>query len=476
MIRLTRFRTLPVTLRVPLVTAGLMILLGLIASQGVLVALGRVQDARLREAARLHVEGLSVALGPSVLRQDVWEVYDILDRARSASDGQRLLLSIVADERGRILAATDPPRAPVGQDIATVDAGAVPPDAVRMTGAPVLRVVAPLTYQGREIGRVMTEIDVTDLLAERRWAAVWLVAGNAAATALLAFGGWLAVARILRPVGVLVQAMDDPRGAPRPIAATDIPRGDPGLARLTETYNRMVAAVEQRNEAERRLAERERFVSLGRLSSSLAHEINNPLGGLLNAADTIRTYADRPEVVRQSADLMLRGLQHLREVTRAILDQNRLDRAGQPLRPDDFEDLRLLFEPEVQRRGQTIAWTVDARATTLATLPAAPVRQVALNLLLNAGTAAGYGGQVGLLVTDADNTLTLAVRDSGPGLSDANLARLLGDAPVPPGGGVGLRLVRDMVAGLGGRITHEHAGGETSVRVALPLRSGASDA
>lgn len=113
MTRLPHFRDLPVTLRVPLVTEGLMILLGFVASQGVLAALGRVQDARLSETARLHVEGLSVALGPSVLRQDVWEVYDILDRATSAYDGQRLLLSIVADERGRILAATDSQRAPV---------------------------------------------------------------------------------------------------------------------------------------------------------------------------------------------------------------------------------------------------------------------------------------------------------------------------------------------------------------------------
>jgi hypothetical protein len=80
---LARLRALPVTLRVPLVTAALMIVLGLVASQGVLAALGRVQDARLSETARLHVEGLSVALGPSVLRQDVWEVYDTLDRARS---------------------------------------------------------------------------------------------------------------------------------------------------------------------------------------------------------------------------------------------------------------------------------------------------------------------------------------------------------------------------------------------------------
>ena len=170
---LPRFRNLPVTLRVPLVMAGLMILLGFLASQSVLSALGKVQDARLSEAARLHVEGLSVALGPSVLRQDVWEVYDILDRARSAYDGQRLLLSIVADERGRILAATDPRRAPVGEEVAGFEVGAVPPDAVRMTGDPVLRVAAPLLFQGRQIGQIVTELDVTDLLAE--WPAAGFV-------------------------------------------------------------------------------------------------------------------------------------------------------------------------------------------------------------------------------------------------------------------------------------------------------------
>jgi hypothetical protein len=64
-----------------------MIALGLVASQGVLTALGRVQDARLSETARLHVEGLSVALGPFVLRQDVWEVYDILTARRRLPTG-----------------------------------------------------------------------------------------------------------------------------------------------------------------------------------------------------------------------------------------------------------------------------------------------------------------------------------------------------------------------------------------------------
>ncbi|MCX7888915.1 MAG: HAMP domain-containing histidine kinase [Rhodobacteraceae bacterium] len=462
------FRSLPVTVRVPLVAAALMIVLGVVASQQVLAALGRLQDARLRETARLHVEGLSVALGPAVLRKDVWEVYDTLDRAKAAYDGQRLLLTVVADEDGRVLAASDPRRAPVDSDVADFTQGAIAPEDVRMTGDPVLRVAAPLVYQSRAVGTVATELDVRDLLSERRAATWLLLAGNAAATVLLVFAGWLAVSRLLRPIGLLEEAMDAAGGVPRPIPPDRVPKGDPHFARLIETYNAMTGAVEARAEAERRLAERERFVSLGRLSSSLAHEINNPLGGLLNAADTIRTYADRPEVVRTSAALMLRGLSHMRDVARAILEENRLDRAGQPLRPEDFEDLRLLFEPEATRRAQTLDWSVKAGPRALGEFPAAPVRQVALNLLLNAGAAAGERGRVGLSLTEDAGALTLEVSDSGPGLAPADLDRLMESGPLPAGGGVGLRLVHDIVAGLRGQIRHERAGGDTRIRVALP--------
>ncbi len=462
------FRTLPVTVRVPAVTAALMIVTGLVASQGVLTSLRRVQDARLVETARLHVEGLSVALGPFVLREDVWEVYDILERAHAASDGQRLLHTVVADARGQVLAASDPRRAPVGSDVAAFEAGAAAPSVITMTGDPTLRVVSPLAYQGREVGRVVTELDVTDLLAERRRVALWLLLGSAAATSVLTFAGWLAVTRLLRPVSVLVRAMDATAGAPRPVPDGDFPRDDPQLARLFATYNRMTTAVGARAEAERRLAERERFVSLGRLSSALAHEINNPLGGLLNAADTIVAYADRPEVVRQSGQLMLRGLGHLRDVAQAMLDQNRLDRTGEPLRRVDFEDLRLLFEPEVTGRSQCLAWQVAAGDATLAALPATPVRQVTLNLLLNASEAAGHGGRVGLSVTNCAAVLSITVEDTGPGLDPDDLARLLASGPLPPGGGVGLRLAHDTVRGLGGRISHMRSNATTAIRVDLP--------
>ena len=467
--KLRAISRIPITLRVALAMGVLMIVLGLVASQQVLRSLSRLHDDRLREIARLHVEGLSVALGPFVLHKDVWEVYDTLDRARTASDGQRMLFTVVADDRDRVLAATDPLRAPVDSDATRFSEGASDLASLTASGnAPRVRVRAPLLVAGRTVGRIVTEIDVGDLVAEREQVTLYLLLANAGATALLALAGYLLVARMLKPVTLLAQHMDDAGGAPSRIPEAEIPKSDTELARLLRTFNAMTGAIDARAEAEKRLAERERFVSLGRLSSSLAHEINNPLGGLLNSVDTIRTYASRPEVVQKSVELLERGLVHLKDVSRAILDENRLDRAGAPLRPMDFDDLKLLFEPEADRKGQSLAWRVEADAADLAPLPAAPVRQVVLNLLLNASAAAPDGGRIGLNVAAREDGIELIISDDGRGLSAQDLDRLMSSTPVAPGGGVGLRLVHDLVDGLNGRIRHSREAGQTVLEVFLP--------
>jgi len=464
---------LPLSLKLPLLAAAMMVLVGAVASQQVLRALARVQDARVQELAQMHVEGLSVALGPLVLRRDVWEVYDTLDRASQGGEGRRMILTAVADDTGRVLAATDPGRVPMDSAIADLAQGAAALEDLSVGGSdPVLRLLAPLVYQGRMVGEIVTELDVSDLLTERRRALMLLVLGNAVAIGVLAMAGYAAMRQMLRPVSTLARQMTRTEGKPHPIPAPEIPRGDGEVARLARTYNAMVGAVAAKAEAEKRLAERERFVALGRLSSSLAHEINNPLGGLLNAADTIRTFSDRPEVVRQSADLLDRGLRHLRDVTRASLDQNRMDMEHRPLSAEDFADLKLLIQPELSRQAQGLDWSVDLPDIPPG-LAAGPVRQIALNLLLNASAAAGRGGRVGLDAAQTGAGLAIAISDNGAGMPQAALDRLLTDAPLSPGGGVGLRLVRDLTLGLGGRIAHERAGGVTRITVSFP---GAPDA
>lgn len=468
---------LPLSVKLPLLVAAMMVLVGAVASQQVLSALARVQDARVQELAQLHVEGLSVALGPLVLRYDIWEVYDTLDRASKGADGQRMILTAVADTAGRVLAATDPRRVPIDSDIARIAEGAVALENLSVNGSnPLLRLLTPLIYQGRPVGQIASELDVSDLLAERRQALLSLILGNAVAIGLLSLAGFLAIRKMLWPVTMLAHQMTETQGQPHPVPDAEIPRGNGEFARLAHIYNSMVDAVATKAETERRLAARERFVALGRLSSSLAHEINNPLGGLLNATDTIRNFADRPEVVRQSADLLDRGLRHLRDVTRVTLDQNRLDHDDRYLKAEDFEDLKLLIQPEVSRLMLDLDWSVLLRTDSPVAIAAGPIRQIVLNLLLNGCTAAGQRGRVALAVEHKDHCLFTLVTNSGPEMPQAARDRLMTNAPFEPGGGVGLRLVREMACALGGQVAYNRKDGLTSVRVTFSLAKATDDA
>lgn len=467
-------REMPLSLKVPLLAAMLMVLVGLAASRQVLSTLGSVQDARLQELVRMHVDGLSVALGPQVVRRDVWEVFDTLDRAMAGSAGERIILTVVTDTEGNVLAASNPRLVPVDSTALELFEGAQSLANLRVDDAKdTLRVVAPLEYQGRNVGQIMTQLDASDLVAQRRETVRYLLLGNALATGGIAIFGYFAMRRMFRPILRLARHISETAGSPRPIAQSDLPHSDAELARLFNTYNAMTGAVEAKAEIERRLSERERYVSLGRLSSSLAHEINNPLGGLLNATDTILEYADRPAAVRQSAELIQRGLRHLRDVARVTLDQHRIDRSGARMSREDFEDLHLLFGPEASRLDQNVEWLVEADDEELMQLPAVKVRQIVLNLLLNASAAAGKNGEISLVVSRGLDGLSLKIRDNGPGMSEAALKRLLSDESFQPGGGVGLRIVRELVAGMGGELTHSRRDGITELEITFPAREAA---
>jgi signal transduction histidine kinase len=446
-----------------------MILLGAIASQRVLLTLSKLQDERLREVAQSHVDALRVAVGPFVLHRDVWEVYDALDRARSESAGARILFTAVADDAGLVLASTDPQRAPIDLQLDVISEFALPVAEVSTDdGNDVVRIVEPLFVQGREVGTVLTELDVSDLLAQRSATSLALLAANTIATLLLALAGYWLVARLLRPVELLTSHMGAAGFAPQPIPKRDIAGTDSAFAPLLKNFNGMIDAIEARGVAERRLAERERFVSLGRLASTLAHEINNPLGGLLNATDTLKSYADRPDVVQSSVEILDRGLKHMRDVSQAILHENRRDPFGDPLKIEDFEDLKLLIEPELRRQDQGLDWDIQIDGATFTGVSSGPIRQIALNLLLNATAAAGRDGQVGFAVTHQDKCLELTVTDNGPGLSRHARERLLSIQSLEPGGGVGLRLVGDLVRELKGEVLHARQNGETRISVRVP--------
>jgi signal transduction histidine kinase len=201
----------------------------------------------------------------------------------------------------------------------------------------------------------------------------------------------------------------------------------------------------------------------------MAHEINNPLGGLFNAIDTLKAHGGRPDVRQRTLALIERGLKGIRDVVRTALVTYRKDDGARALDAADIDDLRLLVEPEIRRRQLVLEWTNGGYEEVPA--PASAVRQIVLNLLLNACAATPPGGTVFLAASLGEHGLVVAVGDTGAGMSDAARDVLMGpDRPVAPGtGGLGLWLVRRLVREIGGTVSvGARAPTGTIVEVTIP--------
>ena len=455
-----RLRAIPVSYRVPILVALLMVAISAVISERVLDRLSRTQEAFLDGLAGSYLDGLTAAVLPAVLRGDVWEVFDALDRSQQSYQALSPIEAVVTGADGKVLAATDPTRVPSFSDLpeayaSRYGATTVTFDRNSDTGF----AYRDLVHQGRKIGAIHTAFDASHIFAERREILATLLVTNGVLAAIFSFGGFLLVRRMIEPMRVLEDHMRAAAsGVAEPIPSRIFPSRGGEVASLFNGYNALVHAERERANLAMRLAEEEKLASLGRLASGMAHEINNPLGGLFNAIDTLKTHGRTPGVRDTSISLIERGLNGIREVVEAALATYRPERSAIPLSADDLEDVRLLMKPELRRRRQRLDWQVDWPPGFAATIPGGPVRQAVLNLLLNASAATPEAGAIGLRVERTTDQLKISVSDEGPGMPAGSIAMLCDDDPGPAvraGRGLGLWMVRRMVDACGGKATVE---------------------
>jgi signal transduction histidine kinase len=466
-------RSWPITVKVPLAVAALMMLVGLVLSERVLSRLTDSQERHLVELSQSYLDGLSSAIAPSILREDNWEIFDAISRTQAINKSLHPIETIVTNAEGAVIAASDPKRHPVGSVIKPAPTGGTPSASFSFdAGADSASAVRVLSYPGRTAGIIYATFDTRHLAAERRDVVVALALTNGALTMLLAAAGWFLVARMMRPVRILSEHL----GVAQETLALPIPEdvvaatgGEFG--RLFRGYNALVRSMKEREELGKRLAEEKRLGSLGRLASAVAHEINNPLGGLFNALSTLKSHGHLQNVRDGSLGLLERGLIGIRDVVRTTLTVYRTDAVARDLLPADIDDLGLLIGPEARRKSVEIL--IANSLTDAVRLPSTPIRQAVLNLILNAVAAAPEGSDVRVSAYAVPERLGITVVDRGSGLPARAAEVLTGRSGAPPpldGGGLGLWTISRLVADIGGNIAIEYPdSGGTAVTLTIPI-------
>jgi two-component system, OmpR family, sensor kinase len=473
---------LPLWARVPIVSGGLILAVALLGSRVMMSIVAREQESGVRRIEAVYLDGIATTVYPHVLARNLPDTVESLSRSmwfhQDMSEQRAIVLlpdgSLFADVSGPHGAGTgvSPLHNPALQRQLALNDGFVF-DSKTGTGWASRAIVR----NGNHVADLYVALDLKPLLAERQALRQSLMIATILASLGAAGLGFLIVHRMARPVHLLTDRLRRAQAGILDRVPSDmLPPAASEYGRLLRGYNDLIDALGEREALAARLAERERESVLGRLAATLAHEVRNPLGGMATALDTVRKFGDDPDARSQALDLIERGLWSIRDVVSSVLAFHRMPADGRKLAAGDLEDLRVLIAPELARRGLHLSWrsTIGGVVSVTAT----ETRQIALNLLLNACEASPTGGHVGFeaSVMNSDDSasrpeLRMEVRDAGPGLPASVVAALteLGtlDASDPPRG-LGIRVVRDLVRSLGGRITATAGDGGSRIVVALP--------
>lgn len=235
---------------------------------------------------------------------------------------------------------------------------------------------------------------------------------------------------------------------------------------------------------EEQVCRAQQFATVDELSAGIAHEINNPLGIIAQEIEWIQ-HVLKSDALKDLKDLddckdslreIAQQVDRCKEIVHKLLS---LAREAEPvIQCVDInhliESMTDLVEREVSQKNIRIVRKLHPDLPAVYSDPPL-LRQVILNLLVNASHAIERDGIISITTTAGDGAVEVVVRDTGCGIPNENLGRIFtpffSTKPQGKGTGLGLAICRGIIERLGGYISvTSDVGRSTAFTIHLPIQ------
>jgi two-component system NtrC family sensor kinase len=221
----------------------------------------------------------------------------------------------------------------------------------------------------------------------------------------------------------------------------------------------------------------EKLAAMGRLTSQIAHELNNPIYGIMNTLELLKTEIPPESKRRRILDLSLSEIQRLSEMLRNMLSFSKPEEEKRrPIKIDELiEGILLVMEKQMRESNiqVEISFNPDIPEIMASTNQ---MRQVMLNILKNAKEAMPKGGTLTVRTSREDNRVLIHIQDTGMGVPEENRDKIFEafftTKQKVKGVGLGLSVCYGIIKDHGGDIKVESEEGKgTTFIISLPVES-----
>jgi signal transduction histidine kinase len=418
-----------------------------------------------------------------MLHDDVWRSFEIINKPFHVQDiratNQESGYILILDTANNIYVSTKPDLFPMLKDPSAIDTRYTEllkllPDSkssltsvVEPHDSPDLFLLIPIQSDGLRIGTVVMSYPKLPFIAR-----FYSLTKDAALTTLL-------VLAVLLPLGVywgrkmaapLLQLSDVmSKVTPHLPESGEIILEDSNdeIGKLGKAFKNMLAELNEKEQLQQQVIASDRLAAIGRLAAGIAHEINNPLGGMLNAISTYKRHGEQDPLTVKTLSLLERGLLQIKETVAALLVEAKAQ--TRPFDLNDVADICTLLQPDIEKHHVNFTREIDIVGAQ--PISSTLVRQVVFNLLLNAIHATQTHGYVHLHIWRDSEHLFIDVINDGSHIPQEKVAYLFEPFTTfsEGGSGLGLWVVYQIVQQLGGLITVQSEADQTQFTVQLPL-------